>query len=39
MAVDKDGILVFIEVTVRIGTDGFLEAHRLRGLREALAAK
>ena len=30
--------LVFVDATVRIGTDGFPEAHRARGLREALAA-
>lgn len=28
----------FVDATVRIGTDGFPEAHRARGLREALAA-
>ena len=38
VAVDEDGTLVFIDATVRIGTDGFPEAHRARGLREALAA-
>ena len=36
--VDEDGTLVFVDATVRIGTDGFPEAHRARGLREALAA-
>lgn len=39
MAVDEDGTLVFVDATVRIGTDGFPEAHRARGLREALAAR
>ena len=29
----------FVDATVRIGTDGFPEAHRARGLREALAAR
>ena len=38
VAVDEDGTLVFVDATVRIGTDGFPEAHRARGLREALAA-
>lgn len=38
MAVDEDGTLVFVDATVRIGTDDFPEAHRARGLREALAA-
>lgn len=38
VAVDEDGILVFVDATVRIGTDGFPEAHRARELREALAA-
>lgn len=38
VAVDEDGTLVFVDATVRIGTDGFPEAHRVRGLREALAA-
>ena len=38
VAVDEDGTLVLIDATVRIGTDGFPEAHRARGLREALAA-
>lgn len=28
----------FVDATARIGTDGFPEAHRARGLREALAA-
>ena len=37
VAVDEDGTLVFVDATVRIGTDGFPEAHRARGLREALA--
>ena len=36
VAVDEDGTLVFVDATVRIGTDGFPEAHRARGLREAL---
>lgn len=39
VAVDEDGTLVFVDATVRIGTDGFPEAHRARGLREALAAR
>lgn len=38
VAVDEDGTLVFVDATVRIGTDGFPEAHRARGMREALAA-
>ena len=38
VAVDEDGTLVFVDATARIGTDGFPEAHRARGLREALAA-
>ena len=38
VALDEDGTMVFIDATVRIGTDGFPEAHRARGLREALAA-
>ena len=38
VAVDEDGTLVFVDATVRIGTDGFPEARRARGLREALAA-
>ncbi len=38
VAVDEDGTLVFVDTTVRIGTDGFPEAHRTRGLRETLAA-
>ena len=33
VAVDEDGTLVFVDATVRIGTDGFPEAHRARGLR------
>ncbi len=39
VAVDEDGTLVFVDATVRIGTDGFPEAHRARGLREALATR
>lgn len=31
VAVDEDGTLVFVDATVRIGTDGFPEAHRARG--------
>ena len=38
VAMDEDGTLVFVDATVRIGADGFPEAHRARGLREALAA-
>ena len=34
-----DLVAVFVDATVRIGTDGFPEAHRARGLREALAAR
>ena len=33
-----EGIGGIDDATVRIGTDGFPEAHRARGLREALAA-
>ena len=35
---EGNGTLVFVDATVRIGTDGFPEAHRARGPREALAA-
>lgn len=39
VAVDEDGTLVFVDATVRIGTDGFPEAHRARGMREALGRR
>ena len=38
VAADEDGTLVFVDATVWVGTDGFPEARRARGLREALAA-
>ena len=36
---ERKGYEIVDEATVRIGTDGFPEAHRARGLREALAAR
>ena len=36
--VDEDGTLVFVDATVRIGTDGFPEAHRARWRRRGSSA-
>ena len=34
VAVDEDGTLVFVDATVRIGTDGFCVSSRLRFSKE-----